>query len=127
MNALLNCLTTWRLCLHISLPPQSTFDQRVAYVAGQVISLSNCVGSVAHIMARLGFFPPLLTQPFPGRARFYCLMILCLKLNFGRTMLVLSKGKIYWEGSVRFQPELAPACAMLPIQPAAVNLSLNLS
>ena len=25
MNALLNCLTTWRLCLHISLPPQSTF------------------------------------------------------------------------------------------------------
>ena len=26
MNALLNCLRTWRLCLHISLPPQSTFN-----------------------------------------------------------------------------------------------------
>ena len=33
------------------------------------------------------FFSQLFTQLFPGIARFSCPLILCLTLNFGRTML----------------------------------------
>ena len=49
------------------------------------------------------------------------------EIEFWSNNVSALNGKIYWEGSVRFQPELAPACALLPIQPAAVNLSLKLS
>ena len=55
MNALLNCLTTWRLCLHISLASSTVHFLRVPCVSGQIISLSSRTGSVACIMARFLF------------------------------------------------------------------------
>ena len=90
MNALLNCLTTWRLCLHTSLPPQSTF------YASRVQPVKLFPSRVAWgpwRVSRPDFFSQLFTQLFPGIARFSCPLILCMKLNFGRTMLVLSTAK----------------------------------
>ena len=60
----------------------------VASVASQIISLPSCMGSVAHIMTRFLFsvVNSALIQLFPGIARFSCPMILCVILNFGRTM-----------------------------------------
>ena len=52
-------------------------------------------------------------------------MILCVKLNFGRTMFMFSTAK-FIEGLLRFRSELA-AFPMLPIQPAALLWSPNLS
>ena len=86
MNALLNCLTTWRLCLHISLPPQSTF------YASRLCSRPNYFPFELRI-SWPDFFSQLLTQLSPGIARFSCPLILCMKLNFRRTMLVFSTAK----------------------------------
>ena len=49
------------------------------------------------------------------------------EIEFWSNNVSALNGKIYWGVSVRFQSELAPACAMLPIQPAVLNLSLNQS
>ena len=84
MNALLNCLTTWWLCLHISLSLHSMF------YASRVQLAKVFSSRVAWDLSRVSwpdFFSQLFTQLFPGIARFSCPLILCLTLNFGRTML----------------------------------------
>ena len=49
------------------------------------------------------------------------------EIEFWSNNVSALKGQIYWGVSVRFQSELTPASPMLPIQPAALKWSLNLS
>lgn len=97
--------------------------KRVASVAGQIISLSSCLGSVARIMTRFLF--SVVNSAVSWDSRFSCPMILCVKLNFGRTMFMSSTAK-FIGGLLRFRSDLA-AFAMLPIQHAALLWSPNLS
>ena len=84
MNALLNCLATWRLCLHISRPPQSTFY--ASRVQPPIVFPSRVAWDPSRALWP-DFFSQLFTQLFPGIASFSCPLILCMKLNFGRIML----------------------------------------
>jgi len=91
MNVLLNCLTTWRLCLHISLPPQSTL------YASRVQPAKVFPSRVAWDLSRVSwpdFFSQLLTQLFPGIARFSCPLILLYEIEFWSNNVSLPTAKL---------------------------------
>ena len=97
--------------------------KRVASVAGQIISLSSCVGSVARIMTRFLF--SVVNSAVSWDSEVFLSDDSLCEIEFGRTMSMFSTVK-FIGGLLRFRSELA-AFPMLPIQPAALLWSPNLS